>query len=121
MTRGQLTPSVPVLGNNGRKGKSSTFGRLDGDVLVKHIRACNILRVPERSFTIDKALADSLRGQFRSVRVLVAEESTQYELTASEFWELAEAYDYGNGEGYRVACRFWHSAGQLPLQSEVKG
>lgn len=81
-------------------------GRLVGRALVKNIKPQNILRYPEKSFTVDQVLYERLRPFFK--RVVIVLDSERFELSADEFDRLRLKYDYGNGVGYRVALKYWN-------------
>ena len=94
----------------------STPGVIRNCIFIKRIHEKNILRMPELSFTFDKATYDKVRPQFNTVRVIIYETSEVYELPAGVFDQLRVNYNYGRGASYLVPIRKWkHLSKQLSL------
>ena len=84
----------------------SPVGHLVNGALVKNIKPANVLRLPEKSFTVDKQVYDKWRAYIK--KVVVNLENDYYELSAEEFDKIKIPYNYGNGYSYRVAIKHWH-------------
>ncbi len=82
-------------------------GHIEKGVLVKNWKRKNLLQQPELSFTLDKKIWDESRHFVKTLVMIVVKTDT-YWLTAAEFDKLKIAYNYGNGDGYRVAVKDWH-------------
>lgn len=86
----------------------STPGVIQNGVFVKRIWQRNILRMPEKSFTIDATSYNLTRPQFHTVRIVVRETGETYELPAGVFDQLRVNYNYGRGASYLVPVRKWN-------------
>ncbi len=93
-------------------------GHIERETLIKKVKPGNVLRVPEKSFTIDQAIYDGAREYISNICMIL--ENTHYELTVIEFDKYRVAYDYGNGAGYRVAIKHWRKTAEQAKLFEVE-
>lgn len=80
-------------------------GHIVNGKLVKRIKPNNVLRYPEKSFTIDKQLFEAYKDHIKGIVIIL--ESTYYKLSLAEFNKLKIPYNYGNGDSYRVPVYAW--------------
>ena len=85
-----------------------TPGVIQNGVFIKRIWVRNILRMPEKSFTIDATTYNLKRQEFHTIRIVVRETGEVYELPAGVFDQLRVNYNYGRGASYLVPVRKWN-------------
>ncbi len=91
-------------------------GAVFGNTLIKHVYHRNILWKPEPSFTISKALYDQKRQFINTIVFKVIDRCEEYRIDASLFDIHKVAYNYGNGDNYRIAIKDF---GQRGKQKEL--
>ncbi len=93
-----------------------SVGYVHNSTLIKTIKKRNILRFPEACFTFDALHYNRLRKYFGYIKIKIKETGEIYGISAEDFDRRKIFYDYGNGQGFRVAIEYWTLQGkQLEL------